>query len=289
MNTTTASLNDAKTTDESLGKPVVRQMEFGFSDDLPRYMYRNNPMISGLVYALSESFPQGEEMFIESVRNFQDKITDPELKKEVRAFIGQEAHHGKQHREFNEITKKRGFPVDRYYIYHEWLIKNSSRVYGKKGQLALTVGFEHITASFGSEFLRNDKLREEVDERVNRLMIWHAIEEIEHKTVAFDVYQQCVGSNWLRYRTFVMGTISYLGFLTYATVAYAISEKQFFNWSAWKEFFQFMYSKDIGVMRRLFKDMGKYFSKDFSPRNDDHSALLEEWMPYVNESVTKKP
>ena len=45
--------------------------------------------------ALSTTFPDGERFFIDSVRNFQDQIKDPKLQKDIRAFIGQEANHGK--------------------------------------------------------------------------------------------------------------------------------------------------------------------------------------------------
>lgn len=284
----TTSDNTQRQTQEShQAKPIVRHMDFSLDDNLPRYMFKNNPMISGLIYALSESFPRGEEMFIASVRAHQHKITDPELKQDVRAFIGQEAHHGKQHRLLNTLVSQRGFPNAFYDRLVRFLLAASKRLHGKR-QLALTVGFEHVTATFGAEFLRkNHLICDQTDERINQLLVWHAIEEIEHKTVAFDVYQKTLKSNALRYRTFVLGVFFFLTYLTVATTHYTIKEGQLFNFKAWREFFSFLYGKELGMMTQLFRDMKAYFRPDYDPRDDDHSELLEQWLPYVDQALIK--
>ena len=88
--------------------PVVRSPDFNFPDDLPRYWWDNDPVKTLLLAALSSSFPPGEKFFIDSVRYYQDQITDPELKKAIRAFIGQEAHHSKEHKLMNGFLEERG-------------------------------------------------------------------------------------------------------------------------------------------------------------------------------------
>ncbi|MGK7644011.1 metal-dependent hydrolase, partial [Salmonella enterica] len=68
--------------------------------------------------------------FIESVRHYQDRITDPELREAIRAFIGQEGHHAKEHKGLNEFLTRRGLPIDKIDrnvgIFMRWMRKNLS-------------------------------------------------------------------------------------------------------------------------------------------------------------------
>lgn len=90
-------------------------MDFAFPDEIPEFWFNNNALLTMLLTALSSAFPDGERQFIHSVRNYQDKISDPILLKQVRAFIGQEAHHGKEHDALNAMMLKKGYPVARIY------------------------------------------------------------------------------------------------------------------------------------------------------------------------------
>ncbi|HCW90045.1 MAG TPA: metal-dependent hydrolase, partial [Marinobacter sp.] len=74
--------------------PEVREPYFHFEGDIPKYWWDNDPVKTLLLAALSSSFPPGEKFFIDSVRHYQDQITDPELKKAIRGFIGQEEMAG---------------------------------------------------------------------------------------------------------------------------------------------------------------------------------------------------
>ena len=85
----------------------VRQMDFGLKD-IPEFWYDNDPFKTLLLSALSGGFPAGEHFFIHSIRHFQDQIKDPELRQAVRAFIGQEAHHSKEHDVLNDLMIKHG-------------------------------------------------------------------------------------------------------------------------------------------------------------------------------------
>ena len=56
-------------------------------------------------------FPDGEDFFVRSVRNYRDQVQDPVLKRQVAGFIGQEAIHGREHRAFNDRLAELGYPV----------------------------------------------------------------------------------------------------------------------------------------------------------------------------------
>src|SRR5690606_5499180 len=95
-------------------KPVVRtQLDFKL-DEIPRYWFGGDPFLTRMFDALSLTFPDGERYFIQSVRLFRDKITNPDLQKRVADFIRQEAQHGIAHEKMNPVMKQQGMPVDQF-------------------------------------------------------------------------------------------------------------------------------------------------------------------------------
>src|SRR5207247_7794237 len=90
----------------------TRRIEFDYPvDELPRHFVSGDPAMSSVVAVLSSLFPEGEDFFVRSVRNYRDRITDPELKQQVAGFIGQEAIHGREHRTFNHGLHTMGYPT----------------------------------------------------------------------------------------------------------------------------------------------------------------------------------
>ncbi len=132
------------------------------------------------------------------MRHYQDQITDPELKKAIKGFIGQEAHHSREHELMNGFLQERG--VDLARLEREILgFMNLMRKYlSPERQLAHTVAVEHFTALMAEEFLLKYDALEEMDPRIAPIWAWHAIEESEHKAVAFDVYKAIGGSEFTR-------------------------------------------------------------------------------------------
>ena len=126
----------------------VRRMDFEFDDTIPKYWFDNNPMLTMLLTGLSCVFPEGERMFMRAVRHYQDQITDPELQKEVRAFIGQEAHHGKEHQAFNDFMAKKDLPIARIEAFVKKAIAFEEKNLSKERMLAKTCALEHFTAMF---------------------------------------------------------------------------------------------------------------------------------------------
>ena len=61
--------------------------------------------------ALSLLFPAGERFFMDSVRNYRDRIHDPVLRKQVLGFIGQEAMHTREHVDYNDLLQTAGLPA----------------------------------------------------------------------------------------------------------------------------------------------------------------------------------
>ena len=167
---------------------VRRRPEFDLST-VPRYWLDNDPFKTRLLDAMSLLFPDGERFFIRSVRHFRDQIEDPSLQARVADFIYQEAQHGRQHEQYNARLKAQGLPVD------DMLAELRSRLdslwnhLGPLASLALTCGAEHLTAVLGRSILTHPEYWAGAHPVMRDLFHWHAIEELEHRDVAYDVLQ----------------------------------------------------------------------------------------------------
>ena len=147
--------------------------------------------------ALSVHFPDGERFFIQSVRNYQNDIEDPKLRQDVRDFIRQEAQHGIVHDKFNEVMANQGVSVEKIISNTQTNLKFIQKYMPKKFQLAFTAALEHFTATLGEGILENEEVFRDADPVMRALFVWHAVEEVEHKAVAFDVYEQAAGGGYL--------------------------------------------------------------------------------------------
>src|SRR5207248_3464639 len=159
-------------------------------------------ILSHVAAGLSAVFPDGEDFFVRSVRHFRDQVTDPELKRQVAGFIGQEAMHGRQHRAFNDRLDELGYPVKRFERLTKKGLAIRERVLPATSNLAATAALEHFTATLAELVLSDEETRGLFGhDAVRDLFLWHALEESEHKAVAFDVYKAVGGSERMRVMT----------------------------------------------------------------------------------------
>ncbi len=130
-------------------------------------------------------FPHGEIYFLKSVNAFASRVTDPQLAADIRSFVGQEGRHGHEHNRVVELMRGQGYEVDRWITRFRSALDRSQEVLPASWHLAATAAGEHFTAVFARTAL--DGRMREYPAELERLFTWHAIEELEHKAVAFDV------------------------------------------------------------------------------------------------------
>ncbi|MFO0692943.1 MAG: metal-dependent hydrolase [Polyangiales bacterium] len=186
---------------------TVRRPSFDVSN-VPVWWNGGDPVMTRFFDALAVHFPEGERFFIQSVRNFQDRIEDPGLKGDVQAFFKQEAQHGLAHDAYNAVMSAQGVHVDAILSQMKQVLRFAQRHLPHDQQLALTAAFEHITATLGEGFLEGDgAMLVRADPVMRAMFLWHGVEEVEHKAVAFDVYQRVVGGGYItRATALVVGT-----------------------------------------------------------------------------------
>jgi predicted metal-dependent hydrolase len=169
-------------------KPVVRARRIRFSyptGSLERHYVGGDLVMSHVAAHLSALFPEDEEFFMRSVRRFADQITDPELQSRVQGFIGQEMTHGREHRALNERLQQMGYPTRRIDRMTHRDFKRIERLLSPLTCLAITAAFEHYTAVL-AELLLGDERAQAIlgSTKVRSMLLWHAIEESEHRSVA---------------------------------------------------------------------------------------------------------
>jgi predicted metal-dependent hydrolase len=200
------------------GSDGVPMRPIGFQPaltDLPKYFAAGGDLVMSHVLAvLSSFFPDGEDYFVRSVTAVHDRITDRGLLADVDGFIGQESMHGMQHRELNTRLGELGYPTAEIGRYVRAVTGFREKIQGAKANVAFTAAIEHYTASLAETLLGDEAARAEIGHPGARhLLMWHALEEAEHKAVAFDVYRAIGGGErlrivamWITHVTFVLET-----------------------------------------------------------------------------------
>src|SRR5262245_25136980 len=150
--------------------------------------------VSHFFNALSIFFPEGETFFIDAVAHYKDRIQSPRLKAEVKAFTGQEGFHSREHRRYNRAVARGGLPVQALEAHIERHLETLRARLSPEEALGVTIALEHFTAIMADALLSDDRTLEGADPRLAAVWRWHAIEETEHKAVAYDVYTQAVGT-----------------------------------------------------------------------------------------------
>lgn len=163
------------------------QLDFGLDGEIPRHWFGGDAFKTRLFDAMSTMFPEGERFFINCVRDYRALITDPQLQEDVRRFIRQEAQHTRVHRQYNALLKQQGIDIDALEGDNGFRLDRFRRVLPKSFTLAMTAAAEHLTAIMAHGFFERDEAFAEADPRLHAVYLWHGVEEIEHKGVAFDV------------------------------------------------------------------------------------------------------
>jgi len=174
----------------------IRKVKFDLEKKLVRHYFKGNVFSTHLANSLHIIFPEGEKFFIRSCRKYLDRIDDPKLKREVLDFMGQEGTHSSAHKGFWQFLEKQGFAVQPFVKFfnitafkgvEKAIYSFMGEELGSKFSLSLTAGLEHYTALLAEVAFANEKEFKHLPKEMFHLLFWHAAEEIEHKSVAFDL------------------------------------------------------------------------------------------------------
>jgi predicted metal-dependent hydrolase len=189
----------------------VRKMGFSF-DDVPRRWFYDSVLVSDLVNALNLLFPAGERFFVRSVKHYLPRLRDPGLRTRVRAFFGQEGSHGHEHERAFEMLEAQGYEVRKWLAWYERVAYDLLEPIAPPVlRLSVTAALEHFTAALAEVPLTREFF-EHAHPSMRELLRWHACEEIEHKSVAFDVLKEVSPSYLVRMLGLAIAGITLMGF-----------------------------------------------------------------------------
>lgn len=238
-----------------------------------------DPVGTAVFNALSLTFPDGERLFIDAVKNYRADLKG-KLAEDVRNFIAQEAIHSREHHTLNQLIDSNRYPVARV----EAAVKERvafSRSRGRVGMLLSTITLEHFTAMMADAHARHLDLFDGADPGIERMWRWHAMEETEHKAVAYDVYLHA-SRDWSPLKRYLRRTIA----MAIVTVLFTHNITRYAAWlleadgysekEALKAVRDYVWRKP-GIFARGWRTYFSWYRPGFHPWDHDNRALVAHW------------
>ena len=254
-----------------------RDRRFGRGTAQARWWLGGDPIATAFYNALSITFPRGEAFFIEAVRAHRDG-TPPKLEAEINAFIKQEVIHSREHVSFNKRVVDAGYNID---VLEQAVIETLALTKGRPPivNLAVTMALEHYTAMMAQELLSNPVHFKGGNAESVAMWRWHAIEEIEHKGVAYDTWLHATrdwsrGKRW-RIKALMMIVVTFKFWPRRIVGAKELLRQDGMtgwrvNWGLAK-----LLLGRPGMIRRIFPAWCSYFLPGFHPWNHDDRHLIK--------------
>jgi predicted metal-dependent hydrolase len=260
-----------------MSEPIVRRLLIDLDTPLPRHWCGGDAFRTAWFNALSMSFPFGEQFFIDAVRFGLASLPEDQrapFEPAVKAFIGQEATHRRVHALFNAHLDKQG-------LVNHWEARAAQRLKRLEGLdvrqwVAATAATEHFTAILAEYLLSSPTVLQGAEPRLATLWLWHASEETEHRSTAFDLYRALGGNEKWRLRLFRLNTWYFISDALRQTVNNLWHDGTLWRVSTWASGWRFLFGRQ-GLMPGLLRPWRRYLRADFHPSQQD-ASWAEAWL-----------
>ena len=267
-----------------------RDRRFGRNAATPRLWHGGRVEATAIYNALSATFPIGEAYFVESVRKFREGAP-PKLAEEIKGFTTQEAIHSREHDAFNKRAADAGYDLSKLeHRVAERLEITKSRP--PIVNVAATMALEHFTAILAHELLANPRHLAGAEQEAADLWRWHAVEEIEHKGVAYDTWLWAT-RDWPRYnrwkvkaKVMLLVTRNFLVDRTAGSLE-LMRQDGVTGLRAWWLLLTYLWVRP-GMFRKIAGAWLKYFLPGFHPWNEDDRHLLAAYATIASGSEPKR-
>lgn len=282
-------VNPSKQTPKDLTM-TAREYHFGFIEAMAknRYWHGDNPVATHFFNALQATFPEGERFFIDSARDAVESIGEenlaPLFRQQIKTFVRQEAIHGRQHEIWGQALVGIGYAEveeqsEQLKQFRLWTRKNIPAAM----RIAITAGGEHYTASLAHYFLyKRPDFVDNADAPFKQALMYHALEEIEHKAVCFDLFNAVSGSYWLRITGLLMAAFDIMR-LTRKRHIYFLKKDGLWNWKTRWEAWRFVWGFK-GLATALIPYSLRYLRPGFHPwQTDERQKFYERYGAQLSE------
>jgi len=255
---------------------VKRDWKFGRDNPNPRWWHSGDPGRTAFFNALSSTFPLGEKFFMTAVRHYRNGTPEP-LRSQIDDFIYQESMHSREHVVFNRQAEDAGYdiaPLEERTRRTIAFAKQRSPIQ----QLAATCALEHFTATLAHDALANPAHLSGVTSEAQRMWRWHAIEEIEHKAVAYDTWLHATRDlmplrRWLKRCSVMVFTTVRFHYVIFRNTADLLRQDGRNDWATWRPLLGFLYGRS-GLLRALLRGIVGYMKPGFHPWQEDDRHLV---------------
>ena len=264
---------------------VIRQLLIDLKTPFELRWNGGDAFTSAFMNALSMSFPVGEQFFLDSIRNGLKHLPQEKqalMQDEVKGFVGQEATHRRLHALYNQHLLRHG-------MVNHWEQRAAKRVailnqMDIRHAVAATAATEHYTAVFAHWLLSNEAFLKNAPPQMKTLWLWHASEESEHRSTAFDMYLALGGNEEWRLRWMRRVTWFFLTDLLRQTVNNLWHDGSLFKLSTWSSAWNNLFAKG-GLFRESFSLWRDYFKPGFHP-SQHPDVLSRQWLQQHTDAFT---
>jgi uncharacterized protein len=266
---------------------IPRDIHFDIPANATRHWFGGDVIKTVIVDGLSIFLPEGERFFIRSLKHYAAKLGDAGLMAEINGYATQEAFHTREHEAYNRAMTKLGYDVARMEKPVQLVL---DRVKAPVHRLAITCAIEHLTATLSSMTLRRTDLLDDAAPAYRRLWIWHALEELEHKAVALEVFQAATATvpAWQRYllRVAAMNAtiVPFLLIFLRNVPVYAHRDGVKTGLKFWLRFVWVVLVAP-GFWRRCLPSVLRYYRPGFDPRNEDDAQLVRKGRAWLAQDM----
>lgn len=258
---------------------TVRRPTFELAD-LPRRWVGGSRLATWFGDAAHVFIPLGEHFFIDAVRTFRDRVEDEDLRRELAAFIGQEAVHARIHQAVWAQRRKAGVPVDSYAALIGRFQSLVDPLVPDDLKLATTAALEHYTAAFGRAFLTED-IAPLVGAEMAALLRWHGAEEIEHRSVAFDVLALVDDGLALRLAGLALGTALLTTVPAVGVALFAADEARRGRFLLPRRPDPRLLGLGVRLLGDISRDVARYVAPGFRPGDDGPPGAYDDWLAEI--------
>jgi len=267
-----------------------RDRRFGRETAAPRLWHDGRVEATAIYNALSTTFPAGEAFFVESVRAFREGAP-AKLAGEIKGFTTQEAIHSREHDAFNKRATRSGYDLSKL---EEQVEKRLAITRGKPAvvSLAATMALEHFTAILAHQLLADPSHLDGAEAETADLWRWHAVEEIEHKGVAYDSWLFAT-RDWPRWKRWKVKAKVMLyvtrNFVVDRTAGALELMRQdgVTGVRAWSLLLWYLWVRP-GMFRKIAGAWFRFFLPGFHPWNEDDRHLLAAYSPIASGDDPKR-
>lgn len=254
-----------------------RSIKFEFKNKYPKYWFDNDPVKTYYGNVLAAYIPYAERFIITNVKSYKSIIKSEKLLEDVNNLLKQEGYHAREHFKYLNKVIKPHYPNLRIPTYKPLMLFLFLLMGTKKTKLSMTAAGEFFTATLSEMFLKDPSLTKGIPEELLEFWRWHFIEEIEHRSVAFDLLQEAGCGYFMRIYGFLLSCLFYLMAVGHTYIKLAKQDKRLFSIKFYFNTFVYLWIKP-GLFRRSILPYARYLKPFFHPSHVKNDHLIKEWL-----------